>query len=126
MLGLDVSPELPLLQAQAESLMVSPCVIRRGGTVTSDPDTGADVVVGGVSVYEGGCKLQSREGEIRSGEVGSSTGVSQNWQVHVPVTAGPFQAGDVVAVLGRTFRVEAPHVKTWQSAQRLPVSEVLP
>jgi hypothetical protein len=106
-------------------MMVSPCVIRRGGTVTADPVTGEDVVVGGMSVYEGGCKVQSREGEIASAEVAGSTVSSVRWQIHVPVSSGPYQEGDVVAVLGRAFRVEAPNVKTWQTAQRLPVSEVL-
>jgi hypothetical protein len=125
MLSVDLAAELPFLQAQAESMMVTPCVIRRGGTVTADPATGADVLVGGVSVYEGGCKVQSREGEVASAEVADSTVASVRWEIHVPASSGPFQQGDVVEALGRQFRVEAPHVKSWQSAQRLPVSEVL-
>lgn len=125
MLSIAVSAELPFMQQTAEAMMVTPCAIRRGGTVEADPVTGADVVVGGMSVYEGGCKVQSREGEARSAEVADATVTSQRWEVHVPVSSGPYQVGDVVDVAGRRFRVEALHVKSWQSAQRLPVVEVL-
>lgn len=125
MLSLDATAALVALQAEAESMMVTPCVIRRGGTVTADPESGADVVVGGTLVYDGGCKLQSREGELRNAEVADSTTTSQRWEVHVPVSSGPYRVADVVSVLGRQFRVEGLHVKSWQTAQRLPVVEVL-
>jgi len=125
-LAADILANLPKFQAEAESMMVTPCLVRRPVGVTADPVTGADVpVYEAGSVYQGGCKLQSREGEVRSAEVGSSTSASVRWEIHVPVSAGPFQPGDVVEVLGRVFRVESPHVKSWQTAQRLPVSEVL-
>lgn len=125
MIGDALRTVLPELRQQAESMMVTPCAIHRGGTVTADPTTGADVIVGGMSVYEGGCKVQSREGEVRASEVADSTVTAQRWEVHVPVSSGPYQVGDVVTALGRQFRVEGLHVKTWQTAQRLPVSEVL-
>lgn len=130
MIGDEIRATLPFLQQQAESMMTTSCVIRRGGTVEPDPVTGADVVVGGITVYDGGdgnpgCKVQSREGEARSAEVADATVTSQRWEIHVPVSSGPYQVGDVVDVTGRMFRVEALHIKSWQSAQRLPVVEVL-
>lgn len=125
MIADDLLAALPRLQEAAESLMVSPCTIRRPSSVEPDPVTGADTEVPGALVYDGGCKLQSREGEIRNGEVADSTTTTQRWEVHVPVSSGPYLKGDVVTVLGRKFRVEGLHVKTWQTAQRLPVVEVL-
>lgn len=124
-LGVAVETWLPDLQRQAESLMVTPCTIARGCTVAPDPVTGADLLSQGTIVYQGGCKVQSHEGEPRSVEAGSATVTTARWEIHVPVDTGPYQAGDVVRVTSRVFRVDAIHEKTWQTAQRLPVTEVM-
>ena len=125
-LGLAVDGWLPEMQRQAESLMVTPCTISRGSTVTADPVTGADIVAPGTIVYQGRCKIQSHEGEPRSVEAGSATVTTVRWEIHVPIMSGPYRLGDLVRVAGgRMFRVDAIHVKTWQTAQRLPVTEVL-
>ena len=58
-------------------------------------------------------------------EAGSATVTTVRWGIHVPVTSGPYQTGDVVRALSRVFRVDAIHAKTWQTAQRLPVTEVM-
>lgn len=124
-LGVAVETWLPELQRQAESLMVTPCTIARGCTVAPDPITGGDVLSQGTIVYQGGCKVQSHEGEPRSVEAGSATRATVRWEIHVPVSSGPYRLGDVVRATGRVFRVEAIHAKTWQTAQRLPVTEVM-
>lgn len=109
----------------AESLMVDTCTVRRPAGVTSGP-LGEDVVAyEDGDVYTGPCKFQDRDLSPRDAEVGSSTADILVKEMHVPVSAGPFKSGDVVFVGGVVaWRVLAPHEKTWQTAQRLPVERV--
>ena len=125
MIGDALRAVLPELRQQAESMMVTPCAIHRGGTVTADPATGADVIVGGVSVYDGGCAFLRSESEVRDAEVADSTTAERRIPVAVPVGSGPFLRGDVLSALGSTFRVEAIRAKTWEKSQKLYVVEVL-
>lgn len=131
----QVDAEIQHLQQQAESLMVTPCTITRPSTVSTEPATGADVEVLGAMVYDGsagspGCKLQTRLGQVRTVESGSGTVAVDGLEVHVPVGSGPYRIGDLVRILDqpqgselRRFRVAGLHLKTWQTAQRLPVDE---
>lgn len=136
MIGHDLDGALVELQEQAESTMTTPCRIHRAGAVTADPGTGADVIVAGALVYDGsrgdpGCKIQTRENQPRDVESGQATVTEISLEVHVPVLSGPYRVGDVVLILDRpagsvvvrSFRVEGTHVKTYQTAQRLPVVE---
>lgn len=133
MIADEIASVLPQLQAQAESLMVDTCTITREGEGwVVDPDTGREVPAPPTTVYEGKCKVQTYEPHERTPDVGGSTEVIQRYHVHVPVTAGPFEVGDVVTITsgandpttsGRTFRVAGLHEKTWQTAQRLLVDE---
>lgn len=134
MIGHDIAAALPELRAQAESMMITPCRISRTGTVTANPDTGADVIIPGAKVYAGGCKVQAREGQPQPAESGTATVIAQSLEVHVPASSGPYRKGDLVeildrpdgaaAVVERRFRVEGLHRKTWQTAQRLQVEEL--
>lgn len=131
----NVARELPYLQREAVSLMVDACSITRldpDAEWTEDPDTGLDVPPEPVDVYEGACKVQTWEPYEQSPEVGGQTYVRQRYFVHVPVSAGPFEVGDVVSItssrnlpstLNRKFRIAGLHEKTWQTAQRLVVDE---
>lgn len=106
--------------------MVDSCVVKRDPTVTSGP-LGEDVTVYGSTVYTGRCKVQDRDLSPGAQESGSSTADVVRSELHVPVSAGPFAAGDVVFMGADTepsWRVLAPHGKTWQTAQRLPVERV--
>lgn len=122
MLGDAIAAALPTMQAEAESAMVTPYVARRV-TGTHEVD-GRDVPLWGV-VASGRCQLQSAETVTRDPDVAGATVTVQRYQVKVPVSAGPFWIGDRFELLGRTFRVTALHGKTYQTAQRLPVDEVL-
>lgn len=113
------------LRAHAESAMTSTCVVRP--VVGVEPDAiGQDVVTYGAVVYSGCCKVQDLS-PSREVESGSATVTVVSREVHVPVGAGPFEAGMVVFVDGESspsWRILAPHTKTWQTAQRLPVERV--
>ena len=119
---------------RAEQEMADECTITR-----TDPDApwvpgpdGYDVPPQPATVYEGRCKVATYEPYEATPDVGGKTVVQQRYSVHVPVSAGPFEVGDVVtitasaqlpATTGRTFRVAGLHEKTWQTAQRLLVDE---
>lgn len=134
----DFAATLPFLQAQAESTMVTPCRVRRPAavtpdSVTSDPETGADVDTYELVPSGGRCKVQTREGQTRLVESGQGSVTVQVYEVHLPVASGPYRIGDVIdildrpdspeAVVVRRFHVDGRHDKTWQTAQRLPVTE---
>lgn len=133
MIADDIAAALPELQAQAESLMVDEALITRTGTEwTVDPITGRDVPPGTVEVYAGKAKVQSWQPYEQTPDVGGQTLTRQRYYVHVPVSAGPFEIGDLIEItaatnqpstLGRKFRVAGLHEKTWQTAQRLIVDE---
>ena len=128
-----IAATLPELQAHAESLMVDTATITRhvDGWVI-DPETGYEVPAPPLTVYEGKAKVASYQPYETAPDVGGQTVVTQRYYVHVPVTAGPFEVGDLVTITasanapsttGRTFRVAGLHEKTWQTAQRLLVDE---
>ena len=124
MIGDDLRSVLPFLQREAESRMVTPCKITRAGDPVLDEDTG-NFTDGTEVVFDGFCEIQTRETQVREGDSGSSAIITQLYLVKVPVASGPYQDKDIVTVPGRTFRVEGLHLKTWQTAQRLPVVEVI-
>lgn len=124
MIGDDIAARLPELQAQAESMMLTPCTIRRPTGVTSDDD-GRDVVAYEPQpVYEGRCRVRHRQGVGQGAqESADSYVVVQQYELHVPVAAGPFLVGDVAEVEARRFRIAGLNTATFQTAQRLPVTE---
>lgn len=130
MIADDIAKALPEMQAQAESMMITPCRIIRPTGVTAHPVTGADIPTS-TTVFVGGCKVQTSQPQPRLGESAAAAVTTQSLQVHVPVSSGPYRTNDVVEILDapdgqvvRTLRIEAPHWKSWQTAQRLPVEEV--
>jgi len=124
-LGEDIAAALPGLRAQAESLMTEPCTIRRPIGNDTDPLTGESVPAYRTpDVYAGPCKVQDAGNQAREVESGSSTATLTSLEVHIPVSAEAVAAGDFIEVGGRKFRADRPHRKTWQTAQRIPVTEV--
>lgn len=120
----DITFALPEMRQQAESMMITPCTIFRLGDPVLDENTGNFTPTQTV-VFQGFCKVQTRDTQVRSDAPGSSLVISQLYEVHVPVSSGPYQDKDIVTVPGRTLRVEGLNLKTWQTAQRLPVVEVV-
>lgn len=127
----DVAAALPELQAQAESMMTARCRIRRPTGEATDPDSGEVTnTYRDPDVYLGKCKLQDSGAQARDVESGASTVTITPLEVHIPVSAESVAVGDLIETLEdedtvlRTFRAEQPHRKTWQTAQRLPVTEL--
>lgn len=129
---------LALLEGRrlAESLMTDTVRVLRPVGVEVDDLTGKDVpVYAPDAVYEGRAKVQTYEPHEQTPAVGGRTTVVQRYHVHLPVSAGPFKAGDRVEVLtsqhnphlpGTVYRVAGPHEKAQQTAQRVLVDEVNP
>lgn len=121
---------------KAESLMVDACTIRPVTGETTDPETGVVTETYGDPVYTGSCKIQNqrlRYPETPSGgEHQFTTAVTE---IHLPVTsdAADVTVDHVVEItasfnpsnVGREFRVQTPDKKTFQTAIRLIVEEVL-
>lgn len=104
--------------------MVTPCTITRPGDPVLDENTG-NFTPTQITVFSGYCQIQTREAQVHTGSSGSAEIVTQLYLIKVPVASGPYQDKDTVTVPGRTFHVEGLHEKTWQTAQRLPVVEVV-
>jgi len=115
--------------------MVDTCTITRpdpDAPWVENPETGYEEPPPGDEVYAGRCKVTSFQPYESDREAGGATVTTQRYFVHVPVTAGPFEIGDLVTItsganepttIGRKFRVAGLHEKTWQTAQRLLVDE---
>jgi hypothetical protein len=121
----DVAAALPGLRAEAEALMVDTVQVRRPTGTAADDDGNVVTTYAATDVYAGPAKVQDPGLTAMSEESGSATATRAAYEVHVPVSAGPFLPGDVVFMAGvARFRVLMPHVKSWQTAQRLPVEVV--
>ena len=134
-MGAAVSAVNALLDGRraAESLMVDECRITAPGETVTDPDSG-EVTSERTVVYEGKCKVQSREGVSASPEAGEHTFTVVSRQVHIPANAADVQDGDVVTLtasrlngftVGKQYRVEGFTPDTFDTAFRLPVKEIL-
>ena len=110
-------------QRAAERLMTSSCTILRPTPIVDEE--GYDTTVD-VPVYEGKCKVQSFEPYEQQATSAGSPVTVLRYSVHVPVSSGPFEVGDLVRVDGRRrdLRIVTPWDKTYATAQRLPVEEV--
>lgn len=116
--------------------MLDKCrITRSGGERTWDDATGTYTTPAPVTVYEGRCKVQTRNVGVGEPDVaGRETGVLA-WEVHLPVAGtGSVARGDTVEVtaapmdsslVGRKFTVMAPFVGTAKTARRLPVEAVV-
>lgn len=114
-------------QAAAERLMLDRCTVtRQSGELVEDPETGREGYAS-QTVYSGRCKVQTYEAYEATPEAGGHTYTKQRYRVDVPVSAGPFTAGDVVTVVGyrHPFRVVGEMDKTHLSAQRLSVDMIV-
>ena len=132
-LAAEIAAALPFLRAQAESMMTDQCVIKVLIRHDVDLTTGASVPVYGPPIYpddetlDGGrCKVQDSALQARDSSEGDAERDTLSLRVDIPVGPPWVPEGAVVEMAdGRLFRVLAPHRKTHQTAQRLPVEEVL-
>jgi len=116
----------------AEALMVDTCRITSGGEPVTDPDTG-EVTNARTTVYEGKCKVQSKDSATSTPEAGGATFTVVSRQVHIPANAAEIHDGYEVEVtgsllnsftVGKVYRVEGFTPDTFDTAFRLPVKEI--
>jgi len=116
----------------AEALMVDECRITAPGETVTDPDTG-EVTNERTVVYEGRCKVQSREGAATNPEAGEHSFTVVSRQVHIPVNAADVRDGYEVEItasllnaftVGKVYRVEGFTPDSFDTAFRLPVVEI--
>jgi hypothetical protein len=129
----DVIGVLPFLRTQAESLMVDSCTITRPGEAVTDPETG-NVTDAQVAVYEGKCKVQSKDSSVATPDAAGASFVIVSRQVHIPANAADVLDGDVITItasrlnaftVGKQYRVEGFTPDTFDTAARIPVKENL-
>lgn len=129
----DILRALPVFRSEAESLMLDTCTITRPGEPVTDPETG-DVTNSAETVYEGKCKVQSKDSATSSPEAGEATFTVVSRQVHIPANAADVRDGDVVTIttsrlnaftVGKQYRVSGFTPDTFDTAARLPVKELL-
>ena len=111
-------------QATAESLMVDHVDVSRVQRVR-DPETYVEAVEE-VPVWSGPCKVQTYEPDAIERVSAGRPVSSQEDRLHVPVSAGPFEIGDIARVDGleRPYRIDGLIGKTFQTAQRLKVTMI--
>lgn len=129
----DILRELPKFRREAESLMLDECTIARPGDPVTDPETG-DVTAGAAAVYEGKCKVQSKDSSVATPDAAGASFTVVSRQVHIPANAADVQDGDVVTItasrlnsftVGKQYRVEGFTPDTFDTAARIPVKENL-
>jgi len=118
----------------AESLMIDACrITRRTGELVTNPETG-EVTNSAVTVYEGKCKVQSKDSATANPEAGGAVFTVVSRQVHIPANAAQVRDDDVVEItasalnsftVGKQYRVEGFTPDTFDTAFRLPVKENL-
>lgn len=123
-------------QRRAERSMTDTCTVRRDtGDTAQDPDTGTVEPVM-TDQFTSKCKVQARELVAQTAEVAGRTATTVRLELHLPLSAGEVQTGDVAEVtavgalsdthlLGRKFTITAPVAKSFATARRYEVEEVV-
>lgn len=118
----------------AQRDMLDSCRIRPVTGDTTDPVTGVVTPAYGDPVYEGRCKLQSQRPFPSTPDAGEHQWTRSPMWLHLPVVgSGQVTTGHVVEItasvnpdnVGRLFRVETGDGKTFQTALRFLVEEIV-
>lgn len=116
-------------RAAAERLMKDACAIERPGEITDDVTGEAELT----EVYAGRCKVQTYEGYEQTPTAGGATITVQRYRVDLPVSV-LVRPGDLVTItaasadshlVGKRYRVTAPFNKSYATASRCFVDEVV-
>lgn len=136
--GATVTGGLPEMRAMAESLMVDTVTVSYvdpDAEPVQNPETGSTEPVY-AQRFTSKCKIQTRNLQARAEEVGGRTATTVSVELHLPIGAPAVEVGDVcevtavgslsdIQLLGRKFKVVAPVAKTFATARRLEVTEVV-
>ena len=115
-------------QKRSEALMEDVCIIKRVSRTSNEDytiETEETLIYGGPDCHwNGRCKVQTYEPDAIDRVSAGRPVVTQEYRLHVPVGAGPFEIGDVAEVEGypQPFRIDGLIKKTFQTAQRLRVT----
>jgi hypothetical protein len=131
-------------RAAAEAIMLDACRITRTvgppgpvdsvGERTPAPTEVVYPLPGAEAPFDGRCKVQTFEPYESNRSSGGHVFTEQRYSLHLPVGAGPIQVDDVVEILtavadpllvGNSYRIAGLHHKTYATAQRLPMEEVV-
>lgn len=126
--------ELATARVDAEALMLDAGTARRPDGTAYDDEQQAEVTTYG-DLFSSPCKLQARNVAALVEEVGGRTATTVRLELHLPVDTDPLTVGDVwemtavadlsSAVVGARYRVSAPIAKTYLTARRYEVEEVV-
>lgn len=125
MLADDVREALPFLRAQALSLMVDVCTIRRGGDSVFDEETGRHSTSGGTVVYQGPCEVVTEGRGALDTDVASLAAVIASPALHIPWDAPAVHVGDQVTVvstdpqIGKPMTVASVRLRSTQVKRRI-------
>lgn len=108
---------------------------RPTGRTTQDPNTGSETPVLD-DLFTSKAKIQTRNLVAQVAEVGGRDSVTVRVELHLPADAPAVEVGDVwevtglgslsdLQLLGRKFRVVSPVGKSFATARRLEVEEVV-
>ena len=122
-------------RAAAEAQMRDRCIITGAAASVWDEDAGTFTPGDPVVVYEGRCKLQTRNVIVNEADAGDREVAVVRWEVHLPVFGSEaVTKGHVVtmtacaldaAVVGQVFTVQGPHFGSAKTARRVPVEAVV-
>lgn len=115
--------------------MVDACTVKPVAGNATDPSTGVVTTTYGAAVYTGKCKFQRQRGAYPSNpEAGEHRWTVAPLELHLPVAgSGAVSTGHVVEVtasvdpelVGKRFRIRAGDRKTFATATRFSLEEVV-
>ncbi len=132
-----MSAESAVLQgrAAAEALMADACsIVRTTGPVGPiDPETGLPTPAPTTQVYAGKCRVQTYEAHESTPDSGDHVFTVQRYYVHLPVSADVKRDDQITitaatldpALVGRSYRVVGLLHKTYATANRVIVDEIV-
>lgn len=122
-------------RVEAEALMVDACQISGPGTgPVFNEATGLYTSTPGPLLYSGKCKRQTTQRFEQTAASGDHLFMESRLILHLPVSAPQVPSGSAVLMtacpndphsVGQQLVVAGPAGKTWATAQRLNVSEVV-
>jgi hypothetical protein len=122
-------------RAAAEALMIDTVMVTRQTGATTDTDTGVVTPIYS-TVYTGKCKVQQSSPASGTTEVGEAAVFLNQLQLHLPVTTttalvAPDDIGTLTTcvldagLVGKAFHLRAPLHKSFATARRFPMVEVV-
>ena len=115
--------------------MIDKCRITGASASIWDEDAGTYTPGDPVVVYEGRCKLKTRNVMVRPADAGDREVGVVRLELHLPINgSGAVARGHIVtmteseldaAEVGESFTVTGPHVGSITTARRLPIEAVV-